>query len=344
MLDQIAETVSRSAGVKIHPRQVERVLGALALRREFWPAVTLSRLPVNTVAEIIKELLACGLATQKNGVLELTARGKEEAAARKATPGEKFTCPQCSGRGIDLSAFDAVTGEFQELVKKRPGASREFDQGYVTPQTTVARVAFLAAKGDIAGRDLIVLGDDDLVSVAAALSGLPRRVAVLEIDPRLVAFVQELSAARNLKIEVYRRDIRAPLPKELCRQFDTFFTDPPETVGALELFISRGLAALKGPCCAGYFGLTYAESSLADWLAIQQILAGKLKVAITDIVHDFNEYVNWDYLLESVRKDLPFVQVTPSANWYRSSLYRIETIEDHCVENLDRGNLDLYPD
>lgn len=344
MLDRIAETASRSAGVKIYPRQVERVLSALMLRRQFWPAVTLSRLPVNAVAEIVKEMIACGLAAQKNGVLELTEKGKKEAAARKLAPREESTCPRCSGRGIDVRAFDRLTEEFQEMVQKRPSASREFDQGYVTPQTTVARLALLAARGDIEGKDLIILGDDDLVSVAAALSGLPRRVAVLEIDPRLVDFIHTLSSARNLKIEVYRQDIRNPLPKELCRQFDTFFTDPPETVEALELFISRGLAALKGPCCAGYFGLTCAESSLADWLALQQILAGKLKVVVTEIIRDFNEYVNWDYLLESVRQDLSFVQVNPAANWYRSSLYRIETLGDHCVENLDKGNLNLYPD
>ncbi len=347
MLVQIAEKASGPAGRKIHPREVERVFGALLASSEFWRIVTLSRLPVETVAEIIKVLLDVGLAVQENGALRLTPGGNAQAQARGIVPLIKQTCPECTGRGIDLRPHSELLDQFKELVQNRPDAILEYDQGYVTPETTVARLALLAAKGDLQDKELIILGDDDLVSIAAALSGLPRRVVVLEIDPRLTDFIQTLAGTHHLAIEVYRQDLRRRLPAELCRQFDTFLTDPPETIPALELFLTRGLAALKGPCCAGYFGLTYAESSLAEWLTIQQILAGKLKVAVTDIIHNFNEYVNWNYLLESVRKDLSFVQVSPRANWYFSSMYRIETLVDYEAdydqENRDRENLALYP-
>ncbi len=344
MLAQIAQKASRSAGAKIYLREVERVIGALMASSEFWGVITLSCLPVNTVAEIIKELIAEGLVVQKDHSLELTPKGKGEAQVREISPLADGACKACAGRGLDLSAFNKLLNTFREMVQGRPKAIFEYDQGYVTPETTVARVALLAAKGDIKGKDLLIIGDDDLVSVAAALSRLPRRVAVLEIDPRLIRFIQALADSHHLEIEIYRQDVRKRLPAELCRQFDTFLTDPPETIDALELFLTRGLAALKGPCCAGYFGLTFAESSLSKWLALQQILAAKLKVAVTDIIHNFNEYVNWDYLLESVRKDLSFVQVNPLSNWYRSSMYRVETVEGSYWENLDREDLALYPD
>ncbi|MEW6425135.1 MAG: bis-aminopropyl spermidine synthase family protein [Bacillota bacterium] len=344
MFAQIAEKASRPAGQTIYPREVERVIGALLASSEFWRVVGLSRLPVEAVAEIIKALIDAGLVAQENGALRLTPGGDAQARARGIVPPIERTCPECAGRGLDLGACKELLARFKEMAQNRPNAILEYDQGYVTPETTVARVALLAAKGDIQGKEIIILGDDDLVSVAAALSGLPRRVVVLEIDPRLIHFIRTLADTHNLAIKVYRQDIRRRLPAELCRQFDTFLTDPPETVHALELFLTRGLAALKGPCCAGYFGLTYAESSLAEWLTIQQILAAKLKVVVTDIIHNFNEYVNWDYLLENTRKDLSFVQVSPRANWYLSSMYRIETLVDFYKENRDREDLNLYPD
>lgn len=344
MLVRIAEKASRLAGIKIYQREVERVLGALLKSAEFWQVVSFSRLPVGAVVEIIRELINNGLVAPDNGALHLTPRGKKEVQARAIVPPEIRICPECAGRGLAFDAHRELLARFQEMVQQRPDARGEYDQGYVTPETTVARVILLTAKGDLQNKDLIILGDDDLVSVAAALSGLPRRVVVVEIDPRLISFVRSLAAAHNLKIEVYQQDIRKRLPAELCQQFDTFLTDPPETIPALELFLTRGLAALKGPACAGYFGLTYAESSLDHWLTFQQILTTKLKVVVTDIIHNFNEYVNWAYLLDTVRKDLSFVQVKPRLNWYYSSLCRIETRENFYRDNRDREELNLYPE
>jgi len=343
LLAQIAEKVSGPAGQKIHPREVERVIGALLVSSEFWRVVALSRLPAETAAEIIKALIDVGLAVQEDGALRLTPGGNAQARARGIVPPGGQTCPECTGRGINMRSYAELLAKFKELVQNRPNAVPEYNQAYVTPETTVARLALLTAKGDLQDKSLIILGDDDLESIAAALSGLPRRVVVLEIDPRLTGFIITLAETHRLAIEVYRQDLRKRLPAELCCQFDTFLTDPPETVYGMELFLTRGLTALKGPCCAGYFGLTHAESSLAEWLTIQQILAGKLRVVVTDIIHNFNEYVTSGYLLESARKDLSFVQVSPRANWYFSSMYRIETLVDYKQENRDREDLALYP-
>jgi len=39
-----------------------------------------------------------------------------------------------------------------------------------------------------------VLGDDDLVGIALGLTGLARRVVVLELDARLTNFEREISS------------------------------------------------------------------------------------------------------------------------------------------------------
>ncbi|NJE13887.1 bis-aminopropyl spermidine synthase family protein, partial [Thermococcus sp. LS2] len=77
-------------------------------------------------------------------------------------------------------------------------------------------------------------------------------------------------------IEIFTFDLRKPLPDYALRKFDTFITDPPETVDAIRVdairaFVGRGIATLKGPGCAGYFGITRRESSLDKWRDIQKL-------------------------------------------------------------------------
>ncbi|WJQ05376.1 bis-aminopropyl spermidine synthase family protein [Geobacillus sp. CAMR5420] len=130
----------------------------------------------------------------------------------------------------------------------RPKATPDFDQGYVTPETTVRRLALMAQQGDLMGRDILLLGDDDLTSIAAALSGLPRRICVLDVDERIVRFVRDVAQDQgwdHVHAEVY--DVRDELPSHLRGQFDVFFTDPVDTVKGLLLFLSRCTEGGVGP-------------------------------------------------------------------------------------------------
>lgn len=82
--------------------------------------------------------------------------------------------------------------------KERPEAIQDFDQGYVTPESTLARVALAWNWGDLEGKEVLVLGDDDLTGLAAALTGLPKRVVVLDADPRIVRFLERAAKAEGL--------------------------------------------------------------------------------------------------------------------------------------------------
>ncbi|MGG3894396.1 bis-aminopropyl spermidine synthase family protein [Geobacillus stearothermophilus] len=63
-------------------------------------------------------------------------------------------CEVCAGRGIVLRPpFDSVLAAFQDIAAMRPKATPDFDQGYVTPETTVQRLALMAQQGDLMGRD-----------------------------------------------------------------------------------------------------------------------------------------------------------------------------------------------
>lgn len=344
-MEKLAEEIGKSTGIKVNSKDLERVLASLVLTPNFWRVTYLSNLPFNAVAEAVRLFQQAGLVKidSKKQTL-LTSQGKKIIDERGIKPPINQTCSHCQGRGITLEKLGELTIEFHEISQPRPPAVIDYDQGYVTNETTLSRVALLADRGDIQGKKIIVLGDDDLVSLAAALSGLPKQVVVLEVDKRLIKFINQVAQERGLSIEACEHNLLKKLPQEFVGSFDTFLTDPPETVEAFKLFIMRGLTALKGAGCVGYFGLTYVESSLGKWRIFQQILTDEFKVVITDLIHNFNEYVNWDYLLPSIRDDLDFVQITPDFNWYRSSQYRIVATEGTQSFNVDFPEENIYVD
>lgn len=309
---------------RVSRRQLERLLSAYKTSQDFWEVLTLSRLPFNTAVEASKHLWEKGIISFEDGKVFLTEEGNKLCEDNRIYPQERYICPFCEGRGITLKDWEELLEEFLRITEGRPEPLLEYDQGYLTPEATVARVVFAHQKGDVREKDIIILGDDDLLSIAFALSGLPARIVVIELDQRLVDFIEKTNKEKNTNIEVWRRDLRLPLGEELVGKFDTFFTDPVETLQGIEVFLARGIASLKDVGCAGYFGLTAIESSLEKWHDIQKLLIDKFGVTITDILWDFSIYENWGYLLDSIRQDFPPLRHSPTAPWYKSALYRIE--------------------
>ncbi len=343
-MHEIVKAVQAGTSTNVGLNEIKRIIAAFLSERDFWHSMPYCDQPFNVVAETAKILLEKGYVKFSGSKIEFTDEGKRWVEENNIFALKVSTCPNCNGRGISLEKFADLLERFKELVKGRPEAIVEYDQGYVTPETTVSRIAFLAQKGDIQGKDLLILGDDDLTSIAAAASGLPSRVVVVEIDERIVNFINEVSKREGLNIETINLDLREPLPEGVLKSFDTFWTDPPETPEALELFIGRGIAGLKGPGCAGYFGITYAESDKFKWRKFQNVLTGKMGAVITDMITNFNEYVNWDYLLETIRNDIEPLTVYPDLNWYRSTQFRIEILEDTPVFNEPATGAEIYVD
>ena len=58
------------------------------------------------------------------------------------------------------------------------------------------------------------------------LVGLPREVVVLEIDGRIIDFVNDAAKKHNLKLRGCRYDIRVPLTADFAKNFDVFVCDP----------------------------------------------------------------------------------------------------------------------
>ncbi len=340
----IARHIEEEQGIPVNARDVERIFSAVLASGDIWRIVDLAGLPMLATCAGLAAFAEQGWVRFTGGRVLLTRKGEEVAAALGIAAAQELRCPRCSGRGLELTPFRKLFQDFQRLVQDRPEAAQQFDQGYVTEETSVARIALAYVRGDLAGKEILVLGDDDLVSLAAALTRLPKRVAVLDVDPRILVFLRAKAREQNLVLDVYSHDLREPLPPELLARFDTFFCDPTESLRGYLAFAQRGISALRGPGCAGYLGLTRLEASLHKWRRIQMALLESGAV-ITDLFPTFHDYVNWPYI-ETMRAwpHLPVKRVPGKYEpWYRSALIRIELVEEGKVENV-RYTGDIFTD
>ncbi|MFN4178776.1 MAG: bis-aminopropyl spermidine synthase family protein [Armatimonadota bacterium] len=333
-LTSLLDAARKEAPIPFSPRDAERAIAALLTTDDLWEAVRLSHAPMRFLCAFWNQMVKEGLLTATDGRLRLTDTGREIALALGISPAREAVCDVCEGRGVDFrKLFREAAEKFVAICQNRPEAIQDYDQGYVTEATTLARIAFVWQRGDLEGKEIIVLGDDDLMSIAAALTGAPKRVLALDIDERLINFINEVAEREGLtNLQAVRHDLREPIPNEWLRAFDTFLCDPTESFVGFKAFVERGLLCLKGVGSAGYFGLTHVESSLDKWARIQKFLLESGAV-ITDLRDDFSGYVNWGYI-ETMRSwDWLPTKVAPQKVWYCSAFYRIELIQEPQVEN-----------
>jgi len=237
-------------------------------------------------------------------------------------------CPACEGKGIGLGGrFRETLERFLRLTENRPPPVFEFNQGIIDPQDLALKSAFMDDRGDLDGRSVLLLGDDDLFSIYLGLLGLTHNLTVLEIDDRLIHYIQRMAERYALAITALRYDVNAPLPQELTEACDAFVTEPPEGLKGMLLFLDRAVGSLRNGG-AGYFGVTTLESSLPKWLAIQKFLMERGMV-ITDLLRNFSLYPEAGDPIDNyeefpISQEFPVSPGPPNVDYFRSSLIRVE--------------------
>ncbi len=301
---------------------VEKVLRAVMSEREPWEWFTWARIPFPSAVAILRALRDGNFLQSEH----LTERGAALARELYVQAAPDLRCRNCMGSGTDWLALEKVYLRYLKIFEGRPrGEDPELDQGAMTPESLFRRLALMLQQGDVAGKNIAILGDDDLASVALALTGLPASVTVFEIDARICEYIATLARENNLDIRVVQQDLTRQLPRELLGTFDTFVCDPPETEAGLLLFVEKGLGLLRaGDAHAGYFGATVMEASLSKWKRWQMRLLQNHEIAFTHILPPFTEYESWP-------DEKPISDLLPLAHiaarpWYRFAFYRLETL------------------
>jgi predicted methyltransferase len=300
-----------------------------------WHVAGHVRLDFPRFAGTVKRLERRGFLTQTAGKISLTPRGRE-AARRAGLRSLKST----TDRIIRAKTV------FKRIAARRPSSTSLYDQGFMTPDSVFRRVELIVAAGNADSKKVAILGDDDLVSIALCLAARPERVTVFEIDQRIVALILKIAHEYRLPIEAECHDLRKPLPSRLKGGFDTFVSDPAETLPGLKMFLGRGLYLLRrGEGAAGYFGLTSIEASTRKWGAIQKWLLDSYALAITHILPGNAYYHNWQDLPDQTAAfKLKSLTAGPAGHWFNSSLIRIETLKAFRPRQTGRVRGSLFYD
>ncbi len=278
----------------------------------------------------VKRLLAEGVIQYREGKFFLSESGVERA--QSLLPYRRATCERCRG-GYNPLFWEEAFSLYARLVTDRPLPNLDFDQGFMTKEDIFARIAFMYERGDLEAQNILILGDDDLFSLALAATGLPASITVLEIDPRLVEFIGERTKENGFAIEVREYNVADSYPLR-DHAFDVLVTDPVESERGLIATLSRGAQALRREGVL-YFGLTTIESSWHKWYNIEKVLLD-MKFVITDILRRFSAYPDDDNQFDEVFYDRTMMRrllavelpLPADADWFRSSFIRCEAIEE----------------
>lgn len=303
-------------------------------RISIWKLLFLQDSSIKEFYKLIKELENKRIIKIKKGYVEVGEKGRQiinEARLRNIK--QDFTCEKCSGKGYIFKNED-IREKFLEMIKNRPEAEEAYDQGYMQADDVLLRLAFMHERGDLADAEIFIIGDDDLLSVACALTKLPKRVVAVDVDKRIVNFINKISEEHKLSLKAYYYDVCEKLPENFNKRFDVFVSDPVEAIEGIKIFLSRGAGSLKGKGASGYFGLTTLEASLGKWYKIQKLLL-RMGFVITDIRRRFSTYPVEEKNFFRYNNKLKVFKKFKSEsdfNWFSSAFYRIEAVkEPHAI-------------
>lgn len=279
----IVRDVAAAVGLAEGESGVRAVVSAL-VRLEPVAIRRISRdveLPVPIVASICGELRKRSVVAEERPA-QLTAAGRELfAGGALRPPGE--------------AELRSLRRELKEIADAAPPPAVALDQCHCTLETKLRRVIALHEADALVGRRILLLGDDDLTSVAIRLfveqfgsDTTIARLTVVDVDPALVEFVRDDLREAPFRSECVAHDLREPLPPALRRAFDTVVTDPPYTTAAGRLFLSRAADGLAAP--GGRLFLSFGSRRPGVSFALQQAIT-ESGFAIRELVRDFNSYL-----------------------------------------------------
>jgi N4-bis(aminopropyl)spermidine synthase len=299
ILDLIAQATrlrEGSSGVQALLRGVYRA-GSLRLQ----DAAREARLPLPVASAVRRELEKAGLLERKQG-LSLTAEGREFVERDLGMRAQlDITCAVCAGHGIVIpDSLKAEVERLAEIITSAPSVDVTLDQAPCYPDTAMRRALLMLQNGALEGKRVLLLGDDDSVSIAIGLLGralrkndltkgdLTRGVTVVDADERRISFLRDAAAREQLALEVIHHDLRRPLPAGLLRSFDTIETDPPYTLEGARLFLARGCEALA-PGADGHCFFSFTHWPASQMLELQKVFT-ELGLAVRAVWPNFNRY------------------------------------------------------
>src|SRR5690606_14778059 len=90
-----------------------------------------------------------------------------------------------------LPHYQPALERLRELIAKAPQARQALDHVSATPETVLRRALLLGARFWLPGGRLLCVGDHDLTSLAVKLVHPEAEVTVVDVDDRILAYIDE---------------------------------------------------------------------------------------------------------------------------------------------------------
>jgi hypothetical protein len=271
-IDQVRQLVSERG---VHARKLREVLSLLS--EDWHPLAELVRLPAvprRTVQDLLKAL----------------GDDAESSDDRyRIAPGVVAAYRDAFGISGVRDHTDVLRQILVDIADVPPPLS-SLDHVQATAETALNRAVWLDSVYDLAGKRLLCLGDHDLTSLAVAAVNPHVSITVVDLDERLLEFVDSRATARGLNIRTLHCDMRFGLPQSVLESVDLVFSDPPYTPEGMGLFAGRAVEALDD-VADGRVLLAYgfSDRTPALGLKVQQELQ-KLGLVFEAILPAFHRF------------------------------------------------------
>jgi|GEM_PF-3499961 len=253
------------------------------------------RLPMPVINALRYELQSAGALDQAGPGIRLSADAFKAVQENWGwTPpkveGQAVTsaaCRVCGGTGV------APTGPQWDSVLE--ALRRHLKKSGVTPEAELRRLAFMHESSALAGKDVLVMGEDVLVAAGVALAGkalsqsgkLARRVVALHPDERVLNDVRDIAVREGVIIGLVKHDPRHSVMEDLEGEFDSVFVAPSAGFSSMVNLLSRAIEAAKPK--GGRVFLACPHLSLDDRIDAQRAILD-LGLAIERLVPGFDKY------------------------------------------------------
>ena len=214
------------------------------------------------------------------------------------------------------------------IMASRLDPERSYDQFSCTRETLQKRVQTFINQFDLHGKKILLIGDDDFLSIALAVTKLADQITVLEIDKRIFQTITKINKSIKLNIDIRLFDVKNKLDNNLLNSFDVVFTDPPYTPSGIALFVSRSIQSLNfhNKSARIYFCYGNSEMGKERFLEIQEQI-NKMGLYLSGVKEKFNQYTGAEsigntsnlYVCEMTARTKPVISTAYNGKLYTNN-------------------------
>ena len=205
----------------------------------------------------------------------------------------------------------AILSKLKKVLADRPPPVWQLDHVPATVETVLRRATYMYSTFNLHDATVLMVGDQDMTSIALALVSPSTDVVVVDMDERVLSYIHEVRRTLALRIRPVFSDLRITLPRSLQQRCHLAFTDPPYTEQGLRLFLQRAVQSLvRGEPTRVLLAYGFGDRQLAKAYKAQSVIHS-LRFVQHAMLPDFHRFEGAQAI--GSRSDLYVLEPTPRA-------------------------------